>query len=63
MVNHYPTSSNLSYSSRAVLCHRGNACRLSVDHLAIQPEEVDRIIKCGGFVMHDRVLGVLAVSR
>ncbi|KAL0587161.1 hypothetical protein ABG067_003219 [Albugo candida] len=49
--------------SRAVLCHRGNACRLSVDHLAIQPEEVDRIIKCGGFVMHDRVLGVLAVSR
>jgi protein phosphatase PTC1 len=49
--------------ARAVLCHDGMAVRLSKDHKANDPYEKNRIQKLGGFVMKDRVMGVLAVAR
>jgi len=49
--------------SRAVLCSGGKAKRLSQDHKAGDKEEKSRIEGLGGFVLRDRVLGMLAVSR
>jgi serine/threonine protein phosphatase PrpC len=49
--------------ARAVLSHRGEVTRLSHDHRPDDPAEVQRIEKSGGFVFHNRVLGILAVTR
>jgi serine/threonine protein phosphatase PrpC len=49
--------------ARAVLCHDGRAVRLTRDHKATDPEEVNRIERAGGFVARARVMGVLAVAR
>lgn len=49
--------------SRAVLCRRGAPIDLSVDHKARRQDEKDRIISQGGYIVHGRVLGRLAVSR
>jgi serine/threonine protein phosphatase PrpC len=49
--------------SRAVLCGREGVVPLSSDHKADRADEVARIRKAGGFVIHKRVMGELAVSR
>lgn len=49
--------------ARAVLCRNGKAVRLSYDHKGSDKAEIRRIISLGGFIMHSRVNGVLAVTR
>lgn len=49
--------------SRAVICQRGKAVPLSVDHKPNDPEEMRRIMAAGGWVDACRVNGNLALSR
>ncbi|KAG8931333.1 Protein phosphatase 2C 1 [Tulasnella sp. 418] len=49
--------------ARAVLCRAGEAVRLTYDHKGSDKAEVRRIVEAGGFVMNNRVNGVLAVTR
>jgi protein phosphatase 2C family protein 2/3 len=49
--------------SRAVLCRKGLAIDLSVDHKPTSKEEHERIVNCGGSVMLGRIDSKLAVSR
>jgi serine/threonine protein phosphatase PrpC len=50
--------------SRAVVCTgAGEALAMSEDHAPSRPDEAERIRKAGGFVIHKRVMGELAVSR
>ncbi|KAI7819486.1 phosphatase 2C-like domain-containing protein [Gamsiella multidivaricata] len=49
--------------ARAVLCHKNKAVRLSYDHKGSDHTEAQRILDVGGFVMNNRVNGVLAVTR
>lgn len=50
-------------TSRAVLARDGKAERLTYDHKAEDTAERERVEAAGGFVMRNRVLGILAVSR
>ena len=49
--------------ARAVLCRNGKAERLSYDHKGSDEGETKRIIDAGGFVVLNRVNGILAVTR
>ncbi|CAM9316077.1 unnamed protein product [Choristocarpus tenellus] len=49
--------------SRAVLCRDGEAIRLTYDHKAEDEGEKKRLEAAGGFVLRNRVLGILAVAR
>jgi len=49
--------------SRCVLARKNAAFPLSTDHKADRPDELERIRKAGGFVIHKRVMGELAISR
>ncbi|KAI9340388.1 phosphatase 2C-like domain-containing protein [Zopfochytrium polystomum] len=49
--------------ARAVLSRKGQAVRLSYDHKGTDAQEVQRITESGGFVVNNRVNGVLAVTR
>lgn len=49
--------------ARAVLSRGGRAVRLTYDHKGSDLQEAIRIKDAGGFVMDDRVNGVLAVTR
>lgn len=49
--------------ARVVVSHKQKAMRLSRDHRAEDPSEIQRIQRCGGLVFKSRVLGILAVSR
>lgn len=49
--------------TRAVLSKNGTAERLSKDHKASDPQEIDRIRSAGGKIMDGRVAGGLAITR
>mmetsp|Transcript_100700 Transcript_100700/g.288587 ORF Transcript_100700/g.288587 Transcript_100700/m.288587 type:complete len:201 (+) Transcript_100700:1099-1701(+) len=49
--------------SRTVLCRSGEAVPLSDDHKPSREDEAARIKAAGGFIIHKRVMGELAVSR
>lgn len=49
--------------SRTVLSRKGVAERLSNDHKPSRSDEAQRIRETGGFVIHGRIMGELAVSR
>jgi len=49
--------------ARAVLSRDGKAVRLTYDHKGNDKKEVRRIQEAGGFVLNNRVNGVLAVTR
>ncbi|XP_029453810.1 protein phosphatase 1K, mitochondrial [Rhinatrema bivittatum] len=54
--------------SRALLCRKGKALKLTIDHTPERKEEKDRIKKCGGFVAWNslgqpHVNGKLAMTR
>ncbi|CAH0493672.1 unnamed protein product [Peronospora farinosa] len=49
--------------SRTVLSRAGKAERLSNDHKPSRQDEAQRIRDTGGFVIHGRIMGELAVSR
>jgi len=49
--------------SRAVLCRNGSAIRLTYDHKCEDPEEAARIKEKGGFVVNNRVNGMVAITR
>jgi len=49
--------------ARAVLIRKEQVVRLTYDHKATDTEEIERIKKAGGFIMMERVNGMLAVTR
>ncbi|KAF2072164.1 hypothetical protein CYY_006523 [Polysphondylium violaceum] len=49
--------------ARAVICHNKVAERLSYDHKGSDSDETKRIMDAGGFVVNNRVNGILAVTR
>ncbi|CAE6415236.1 unnamed protein product [Rhizoctonia solani] len=49
--------------ARGVLCRGGKAVRLTYDHKGSDKQEAKRIVDAGGFVLNNRVNGVLAVTR
>jgi serine/threonine protein phosphatase PrpC len=49
--------------SRAVLCRKGKAVNLSLDHKASRPDEVERIKRQQGQIEFSRVGGKLAITR
>jgi protein phosphatase PTC1 len=49
--------------TRAVLSKNGQAQRLSVDHKATDPTEIERVKSLGGSIIDNRVAGGLAITR
>merc|ERR1712176_1237200 len=50
--------------SRVVLCREGGQCvELTSDHKPSRPDEAARVRAAGGFILHKRVMGELAITR
>lgn len=50
--------------SRVVLCRGGGQCvELTSDHKPSRPDEAARVRAAGGFIIHKRVMGELAITR
>lgn len=48
---------------RIVICRAGKAYRLTYDHKASDPKEIERVRDRGGLIVKNRVNGVLAITR
>lgn len=48
---------------RIVICRAGKAYRLTYDHKASDPSEIERVRDKGGLIVKNRVNGVLAITR
>jgi serine/threonine protein phosphatase PrpC len=48
---------------RVVLCRRGEAIDLTMDHTPKREDEARRIVAAGGFVSRQRLNGILGISR
>lgn len=49
--------------SRSVLCRNGTCVELSVTHNTRNANEIQRIIDAGGQIVHNRVMGIMQVTR
>ena len=50
--------------SRVVLARKNGAClELTSDHKPSRPDEAARVRAAGGFILHKRVMGELAITR
>ena len=50
--------------SRVILCRGGGQCvELTSDHKPSRPDEAARVRAAGGFILHKRVMGELAITR
>jgi Serine/threonine protein phosphatase len=50
--------------SRVILCRAGGQCvELTSDHKPSRPDEAARVRAAGGFILHKRVMGELAITR
>lgn len=59
--NCFPQVTRLTFSLH--ISREGKAIRLTYDHKGSDAQEAKRITDAGGFVMNNRVNGVLAVTR
>ena len=62
-INHNVLYVSNAGDTRAVLSNNGQAQRLSKDHKATDPQEVERVKAEGGQIMDGRVGGGLAITR
>ena len=49
--------------TRATICSGGKGVRITTDHKATEPTEINRVRKEGGMIMNNRLGGQLAVTR
>ena len=49
--------------SRAVICRKGRAINMSLDHKSTRKSEIRRVKSLGGFIQQGRIFGRLMITR